>query len=284
MSLEIEATTDASEALATGQSFLERDPVETTVIGSVLQARSNEQSSDGDVVPTGRYWIARNAGGVVGIGMRSPVDFIFSMAAESPDVARAFARTLNDSEDDLNAASGEARMSAAFAGEWASLRSCPVEVSGAQQLYELEEPTNPEPQPDQDLALRLAERADIELMCEWFVGFDAETFKHGIDPGPLVRSKMGSLWILSDKGEPCAMAAATPAAGGVRRVQAVYTPNDKRRRGYGAAVTAGVSRAVQAGGHRAVLFTELKNPGSNRIYRRLGYKPRGEFMNWQLGE
>lgn len=280
----IEVTTDPREALASCAPFLENDPVSTTVVGSVLNARATSPSVDDNGNPTGRYWLATANGSVVGIGMRSPIDFMFSLATDSTDVARAFARHLNETEHDLHAASGEARTSAAFAGEWASLRGCAAGVSAAQQLYELHELTTPGTTTGQALSVRLAADEDVEALCEWFVGFDEETFNHGIDPEPIVRSKLGWLWMLSDHDVPCAMAAATPAASGVRRVQAVYTPLDQRGKGYGAAITAAVSQAVIDGDDRAVLFTDLANPTSNRIYRRLGYRSCGEFMNWSFGD
>ncbi len=283
MTVDVAATTDVHEALSWAAPFLEHDPVATTVLGSVMTTRSTGPAHNDDGSPTGRYWVARKSGEVVGLGMRSPIDFMFSMAAASPDVSQAFARTLADTEDELAATSGEARASAAFAGEWASLRGCSVRVTAAQQLYELVELTPPEPTPGQQLELRLAQDDDVAFLCDWFIGFDRETFDHGIDPEPVVRSKLGALRILTDKGEDCSMAGATPSANGVRRIQSVYTPAAHRGKGYAAAVTAHVSQAVIDGGDRAVLFTDLANPGANRIYRRLGYEPRGEFMNWALG-
>jgi predicted GNAT family acetyltransferase len=60
----------------------------------------------------------------------------------------------------------------------------------------------------------------------------------------------------------------------VVRLGPVYTPPEHRGRGYGAAVTAAVSHAaLDAGASYVVLFTDLANPTSNALYRRLGYQP-----------
>jgi predicted GNAT family acetyltransferase len=70
------------------------------------------------------------------------------------------------------------------------------------------------------------------------------------------------------------MAGRTPGVAGAARVQAVYTPAGHRRRGYGAAVTAAATeRALAAGAEHVVLFTDLANPTSNGVYRRIGYRP-----------
>lgn len=285
MTIEIRSTTDVHEALATAAPFLQQDPVATTVLGSVMTTRSATSPAAtspeaADERPAGRYWLASEVDEVVGVGMRSPIDFMFSMAAAKTEVAHEFARQLHHTEHDLTAVSGEARISAAFAGEWASLRGCRAAATTSQQLYELDDLIEPEPQTGQRLAVRLAKEADVALLCKWLIGFDQETFDHGHDPEPIIRSKLGSLWILTDHDESCSMAGATPATNGVRRIQSVYTPTDQRGRGYGAAVTAAVSRALIEDGDRTVLFTDLANPVSNRIYRRLGFRPCGEHINW----
>jgi predicted GNAT family acetyltransferase len=61
---------------------------------------------------------------------------------------------------------------------------------------------------------------------------------------------------------------------GVVRVAPVYTPAELRRHGYAGAVTAAVTRAaLDAGATDVVLFTDVANPTSNALYRRLGYRP-----------
>ncbi|MGF7236729.1 MAG: GNAT family N-acetyltransferase [Frankia sp.] len=61
------------------------------------------------------------------------------------------------------------------------------------------------------------------------------------------------------------------------RLAPVYTPPAHRRQGYAAAVTAAVSQAALDAGAREVLpFTDLANPTSNGVYRRLGYERAGD--------
>jgi predicted GNAT family acetyltransferase len=57
------------------------------------------------------------------------------------------------------------------------------------------------------------------------------------------------------------------------RTIAVYTPPKQRCRGYGSAVTAAATRAVLEAGAVPVLYTDLANTTSNRIYQELGYYP-----------
>jgi predicted GNAT family acetyltransferase len=68
------------------------------------------------------------------------------------------------------------------------------------------------------------------------------------------------------------------AAAGARRrglpIGPVYTPRNHRGRGYGSAVTAAAAAlAHRDGTPDVVLFTDLANPVSNAIYRRIGFEP-----------
>ncbi|MFE8956619.1 GNAT family N-acetyltransferase [Streptomyces althioticus] len=58
----------------------------------------------------------------------------------------------------------------------------------------------------------------------------------------------------------------------------VYTPPEHRGRDYEAAVTAAVSQAARdAGAEHELLFTDLANPTSNSLYRRIGFQPVSDY-------
>ncbi len=53
----------------------------------------------------------------------------------------------------------------------------------------------------------------------------------------------------------------------------MYTPPAHRRRGYASSAVAALSRHLfDAGAREVVLFTDLANPTSNRIYAEVGYR------------
>ena len=83
----------------------------------------------------------------------------------------------------------------------------------------------------------------------------------------------GAAWLWEVRGEPVALVIHAPPAGGVYRIGAVYTPPEKRRRGYAAAATAELSQHLLDIGARSVLlFTDAANPTSNGVYERIGYR------------
>lgn len=70
---------------------------------------------------------------------------------------------------------------------------------------------------------------------------------------------------------------------GASRIGPVYTPPEHRGHGYGAAVTTAASQlAVRAGADAVVLFADVDNPVSNRIYRRIGFEAVAENMRCKL--
>jgi predicted GNAT family acetyltransferase len=59
----------------------------------------------------------------------------------------------------------------------------------------------------------------------------------------------------------------------------VYTPPERRRRGYAGAGVAAISRRLlAAGASRCLLFTDLDNLTSNKIYHEVGYR---RFADWE---
>ena len=80
---------------------------------------------------------------------------------------------------------------------------------------------------------------------------------------------------------PVAMAAAVgPTPGGIR-ISAVYTPPAERRRGYATALVAALGRAqLEVGRRFCLLDTDLANPTSNAVYRRIGYRPVRDDTHW----
>jgi GNAT superfamily N-acetyltransferase len=66
---------------------------------------------------------------------------------------------------------------------------------------------------------------------------------------------------------------------GYARIGPVYTPGERRGRGYATALVAAASSELLAGGAASVfLTTDLANPVSNAIYARIGYRPVDEHV------
>jgi RimJ/RimL family protein N-acetyltransferase len=129
--------------------------------------------------------------------------------------------------------------------------------------------------------LRRAQDSERELLIAWEEAFCNEA---GVGvPGQAARSVQarlqgGALFVWDDEGPVMALAL-SPTIAGVARIGPVYTPPEKRRRGYASSAVAAVSRlALGADAHRCMLFTDLANPTSNKIYASVGYE---RFAGWE---
>lgn len=130
-------------------------------------------------------------------------------------------------------------------------------------------------------ALRAASEDDRALLVRWMVDFGREAGDDRGDSESFVEGRLrnGGLFIWEDAGEPCAMAGVNIEVAGVVRIGPVFTPPQRRRRGYATSAVAAASEGALARGARAcMLFTDLANPTSNRIYAAVGYE---RFADWR---
>lgn len=73
-----------------------------------------------------------------------------------------------------------------------------------------------------------------------------------------------------------------PTPSGIR-IGPVYTPPEHRGRGYASQLVAAQSQWLLDNGHRyCFLFTDLANPTSNSIYKRVGYRQIAESANYEF--
>lgn len=118
---------------------------------------------------------------------------------------------------------------------------------------------------------------DANLFAEWFLAFGAEAAPE--DPAPTrdwIERKAASgdclFWLAA--GKPVSMAGIVRRTRGAAAIALVYTPPELRGRGYAGSATAAVVEKVYAEGRKtACLYTDLRNPASNRCYGKIGFKP-----------
>lgn len=85
-------------------------------------------------------------------------------------------------------------------------------------------------------------------------------------------------------GEPVAQASARAVVAGMTRIGPVYTPPEHRGRGHATAVTAAAARwALDRGARHVLLYTDLANPTTNRLYPRPGSRPSYDALELRFG-
>ncbi|MEU3653646.1 GNAT family N-acetyltransferase [Streptomyces sp. NPDC032161] len=253
---------------AAGASLTAR-PAENTLVLTVTAAlRLGGPRAFGDADPLLGWWRGadgRVAGTLVQTPPRPPVLALVAPEAVGP-LAAALSRTGTvPAEVNADRATAEALATALWPGH---------RVVQEQRLYRLGTLTPPVIAPPG--RARAATGADRELLVRWHHAFGERTGQSVAHVERLVdeRTASGRLTLWEDGGVPVSMAGVSPRIAGMVRITAVYTPPEHRRRGYAAAVTAETSRAARkAGAAEVLLFTDLANPTSNGVYRRIGYRP-----------
>ncbi|MDX2678916.1 GNAT family N-acetyltransferase [Streptomyces sp. NY05-11A] len=223
-------------------------------------------------------------GGIRAVFFRTPPHRIYptSLTAEEAD---ALAARLASLGHQLPGVSADRDTAAAFAQAWQRRTGAEPHLYERQRLHRLGELTSPKPSPPG--RARVATAADRARLVRWYDEFmDQVGAGAAQDSGAWADSRIAyggiTLWETAD-GTPVSMAGATPEVAGQIRVAPVYTPAELRGRGYAGAATAEVSRAALASGAAEVLlFTDLANPTSNGLYRRIGYRPVADFAVYEF--
>jgi predicted GNAT family acetyltransferase len=185
------------------------------------------------------------------------------------------------SEVSLPGVNGEAATAAGFAGHWSERRKSAATPFQGNRLYELLEAGEAT---GIDGKLRQALSRDRGLMIHWTRAFQTEIGEPNDDTEVRVDRGLaaGQLWFWDD-GEAKSMAVARKPIEGVVRVSGVYTPAENRKCGYAAAWVYALSKHMRDAGFRCVLYTDLANPTSNSIYRRIGYRAVAEVLRYRFG-
>jgi predicted GNAT family acetyltransferase len=163
-----------------------------------------------------------------------------------------------------------------FAKAWSEAKGVKYHIHTKMRIHELSEVN---PKISITGTLRLAEERDIAFLPYWIEGFNSDCFGHTPTPKPDIETYCYLIdkkkqYILEDNGIPVTTAQKNREMQNVCGVSFVYTPPYFRGKGYATSCVAGLSRLIlEQGFTKCVLYTDLANPVSNSIYRKIGYKP-----------
>jgi predicted GNAT family acetyltransferase len=216
-------------------------------------------------------WLAEEDG-VQGAAVRTPPH---NLALARPQAGEALEALAAGIGDELPGVVGGQPEVESFARAWAARTGAALRTVRGQGIYQLDrvEPLSHVPGRMSD-----ATPEDREQLIAWWdafieeaigqdaVGFGSET---AVDHRFEADSAGIVIWV---DGEPVSFAAyGNPTPHGVR-IGPVYTPPDRRQKGYASALTAALSARLLRTYRFCFLFTDLANPTANRIYERIGYK------------
>ncbi|HET7488152.1 MAG TPA: GNAT family N-acetyltransferase [Acidimicrobiales bacterium] len=275
MVITVRASGAPADVLDRAGSFLAADPIRNHLILRLLHGRVRYPAP-------GRYWVAEGRGRCAGVVFQSPLHFVATLTPMDDDAVCALVEAIAGEGVRLPGVTGVAATAARFAGHWAETTRASAAPRLGQRLYEVERVVPPRPAPGR---IRLAGAGDEPLLLQWFAAFGRETGEGGANPdlAAAVRRRVesGALWVWDDDG-PVSMAGLSDTHAGVACVGPVYTPPERRSRGYASALVAGLSQGALDRPGRCVLYTDLANPVSNGIYRAIGYRAVAEVLRYEF--
>lgn len=187
------------------------------------------------------------------------------------------AEYLKNSEANFPGVVGPASESEFFANEWSKIAAKKTRLGMGQKIYKLETVRFPQAI---EGSFRAASMQELDTVFDWIMAFAKESLPAADQRGEehwksfaqnAVQKQTAHFWMRQN--QPVSIAfASRPTKNGIS-VNGVYTPPRFRKNGYASAVVAHLSqKMLDAGKEFCVLYTDLSNPTSNKIYQKIGYR------------
>ena len=290
-------TSDLDQFLTAAGGYLTARAAENTLLLSAAQAAyatRGTQPRDGVKGPAGAlfgWWEPPDGSEPRGAFLHDPSAPVL-IAGRAPEIAAALAAELPKAGRAMSGVDAPREAADAFAAAWSQRAGVGVRVHRHSRVYRMAGAV-PEQHglfPGPAGRLRRATGADRELLVAWVKAFKAEVGDLATAPETTVDDLLcyGGAAFWEADGAPVAMATVTRPVAGTVLISMMYTPPERRRAGYGSAVTLAVSRAVLAPPEtgasaitEVVMITEGNKP--DRLAARLGYELVGERVVLRFG-
>lgn len=231
-------------------------------------------------IKNGRYdeyylGLAIEGEGVVAAALMTPPHPLqLIVFKENDGLATALAQHLQISNLEVPGVIGDKEVAAQFAQAWAKAVGVDVELHVDEGLYKID-----------SLALqlekskggwRVANMQDAELLEEWYLLFEQDTGigksnqkEAAVKIEQFLKDKEVYVWEVGGEVVSC-MKKSRPTKHGIT-VSFVFTPVKHRKKGYARTLVAEVTEELLLEFDFVMLYTDLKNPTSNKIYSEIGY-------------
>lgn len=194
----------------------------------------------------------------------------------SPNQLELLASELKKIHAHLPGVVGPAKESELFSQIWSHQTGAKSKLGMGQKIYKIEKVD----EPNTPGSLRLAQPEEADLIGQWLFDFGVESLlpseqkslaerkEHAVKA---IRNQLAYVWLVD--GQPVSMAhVGRPTLNGIS-ISGVYTPQALRKNGFASAVVAQLSQKMLDSGKKfCVLYTDLANSTSNKIYQKVGYR------------
>lgn len=223
-------------------------------------------------------WVVSDGDAVVGAALRTPpYNLVLSRPANDAALDALVDRLLDEGQILPGVVAGIPELDA-FVAAWTATNDVDANLITRQGVYELREVL---PMPTPSGSARPATPTDRELVLGWMEAFGDEVLPEQpeterqlrVIEGRLEATDAAGIWLWEDEGRPVSMSAYGGETPNGIRIGPVYTPPGLRGHGYATGVVSEQSRwLLDRGRTFCFLYTDLDNPTSNALYRRIGYR------------
>ncbi|NIK76487.1 hypothetical protein FHS15_001612 [Paenibacillus castaneae] len=125
---------------------------------------------------------------------------------------------------------------------------------------------------------------DIEIVAQFMAGFSEGAYGISVDPKSQRPAAMeaidaGNLYLWIVDGFPVSMANIAHRSPRHGRINAVFTPPSMRKKGYASAIVAELCLLLEREHLIPMLYADLTNPDSNKVYKNIGFVEGGQIMD-----
>jgi len=276
--MEVVPHTDAGAFARLAHPLLEADPARHTSVLNVLHG-----------VQTGAFepvtMLTVHEDGAVVAALLRTADRPVLVSAAPPRCSGVVVDALAALDRQVEGVQGPVEEAGAVAAAWAARTGACATVALRMRLFALDELRAPTGVAGAARAVDPDDTADLDVLAAWRTAFGDAVGSPGRHPHTerdnVVRAVEtgGAELIWEVDGRLVAQASARAVVAGMSRIGPVYTPPEHRNRGYAAAVTSAAARwALDQGARHVLLYTDLANPTTNRLYPRLGFRPRYDAL------
>ena len=256
---------DAADLLEAADAFLYADePAYGLLLGiAAAAARRDDEAAS---------FLSMSSGtGIEAVCMRTP-PWKCVVSRGRPEAMARLAEALHARDPKTPGVGGPDDAAQAFAEAWVARTGQPLTVGMRLRIHRLDE-VNTISLPDG--RMRPATADDRPRLNAWADSFAEHAGTDDPRAGADVIEGVlrdGEIYLWEDDGPRSMAAWVRPTRNGAS-ISLVYTPPEHRGRGYASGLVAGISQALLDRGRRfTTLFTDQKNPTSNKIYARIGYQ------------
>jgi uncharacterized protein len=272
--MDVHAVADVRDFLREAEPVLLRDEARHNLILGIAGTLVDQP----ELYPEHHLWVVRSSGEAVGAALRTPPFNLVLADPLVPGVLEDLVGALTGAGMDLPGVVANRPHAEEFARRWVEAsraRAIPRMEQGVYALEGVRDVPGAAGEP------RVATEADRAVLLDWLRAFQAEALPPR-SPAEDQTERMldvrlsgtedAGFWIWEDR-EPVSVTGFGGRTPNGIRIGPVFTPQDRRGRGYATALVAAVSARQLARGRRfCFLYTDLANPTSNAIYERIGYE------------